>query len=288
MITKKTFDLDYWHIGIITTPIEYLIQHSDNVKIDWIRYKDRDRFFADPFLLKQDSVYFYILAEEYMHTNRVGQIVLLFVDKKDLTIKKRKLILSIKSHLSFPCPIGNKIYPENSKGGTYSSYDISNNLHRKVILDKPCFDPVQLSWGENQWLFTSFPSSPMSELYVFLNIAGKYHPWFDGQPIVKNNSCARMAGNFFKIGNVLYRPAQDCSTSYGEAIRIMQVDCLSKDKFKEHEVVKINPPANSKYNKGLHTFNVYDNVILVDGYCRTNKILYKSLLRILYHMKIWK
>jgi hypothetical protein len=63
----------------------------------------------------------------------------------------------------------------------------------------------------------------------------------------------------------LYRPAQDCTETYGGCIYLNQVAELSPRKFKEEEVAKIAPDKTGPYPDGLHTITVTHNMILVDG-----------------------
>ena len=73
-------------------------------------------------------------------------------------------------------------------------------------------------------------------------------------------------GEFFCYNGNLFRPVQDSEERYGRRIRIMQIEELSPNNFKEREVVSFSSDNNYPYNLGLHTFNVEDGFVVVDGY----------------------
>ena len=92
-----------YNVGFIEKGIEdILVRGIGENDIMWMKHNYRDRFFADPFLIKEDKAFLYVLCEEYIFTERVGTIVLLTVSKKEYKLINRKVFIKENYHLSFP------------------------------------------------------------------------------------------------------------------------------------------------------------------------------------------
>jgi hypothetical protein len=84
-------------------------------------------------------------------------------------------------------------------------------------------------------------------------------------PIVVDVTSARPAGQPFTVEGVLYRPGQNCSTSYGCGLTISRIDVLSPSEYRETLVRRIEPSASSRYRDGIHTVNFNGTFGVVDG-----------------------
>ena len=86
-----------------------------------------------------------------------------------------------------------------------------------------------------------------------------------------SDNLSRSAGNFFQYAGKTYRPTQVCIKSYGDAVSIQEVSHNHHDGWHFKEIRRLYSP-NPDLNLGFHTFNTYDNIIVVDavGYRRTN------------------
>jgi hypothetical protein len=84
-------------------------------------------------------------------------------------------------------------------------------------------------------------------------------------PLKRDVSSARPAGPPYRRRGKLYRPAQDCSTTYGGAVVINRILELSPERFREEVVCRIAPEASGDYPDGFHTLNVLDGMCVVDG-----------------------
>ena len=77
---------------------------------------------------------------------------------------------------------------------------------------------------------------------------------------------ARPAGPPFVHEGCLYRPAQDCSRSYGGAIVLNRIDVLTTEWFHETPMARIQPDPNGPYPDGTHTLSpLGPTQTLVDG-----------------------
>jgi len=64
---------------------------------------------------------------------------------------------------------------------------------------------------------------------------------------------------------VLYRPAQDCSRTYGGRVIINRVLTLTPLAFRETQVATVEPDRTGRYPAGLHTLSQVGDITLIDG-----------------------
>ena len=76
---------------------------------------------------------------------------------------------------------------------------------------------------------------------------------------------ARPGGTPFRVGGVLYRPAQDCSSTYGARIIINRVLELGPEVFREEVAATVDPDPCGAYPQGLHTLSAMGDQTLIDG-----------------------
>ena len=102
-------------------------------------------------------------------------------------------------------------------------------------------------------------------------------------PVKLDVRSARPAGTPFVHNGHLYRPAQDCSGSYGGKTVINRVIRLTPTEFEEEQVAVIKPYKNSPYPDGIHTISVAGNMTIIDG---AKKVFVgKSLSMLKYEIK---
>ena len=70
-------------------------------------------------------------------------------------------------------------------------------------------------------------------------------------------------GKIFKADDYFIRPAQDCNRSYGRGIVLQKVG-FDNGKLIFQELKRFYP-ASWRYPLGLHTLNVEEHVVVVDG-----------------------
>jgi len=282
---KRHLKVGVWNVGFIVNSVGDVLQGKP-YEIIWMKHNFKDRFFADPFLFKSDDLYYYVLAEELKFYEMKGRIVLLKVDKKTYKLWERKCVIDESYHLSYPNFDNNCIIPEGYQSGGVYSYTISDNsLIKRRIANYPVIDPTFVTFNGIKWLFGTTKMEPIdakSKLSIFYEENGEFIP-HKKNPI-KNDICtARPGGRFFEFEKTLYRPVQDSSRIYGGQTRIMKVCHLDKDDYIEEEVAIVSSSNSDDYNIGLHTFNVYEGIIIVDGYSfktPLSKIVYMKMPKI--------
>src|SRR5207253_8316044 len=71
-------------------------------------------------------------------------------------------------------------------------------------------------------------------------------------PIKRDAASARPGGRPFAIRDRFYRPAQDCSATYGGALHVMELLALTPTEFHERVALRLEPQRDWPYPDGLH------------------------------------
>ena len=128
-------------------------------------------------------------------------------------------------------------------------------------------DATILEFGEYWWLMCCDNDvSSLGGLFIWYARSLK-GPWLPhaANPVKKSIYSSRPAGTPFVRNGCLYRPAQDCSKTYGWRVVLNRVTRLTPTEFEEQPVATIEPYANSEYPHGIHTISAAGGVTLVDG-----------------------
>ena len=268
----QKFKILTYNIGFLSCSLDELM--TTGIKqnnIIWMKHNYKDRYFADPFLIKMDDKFLYVICEEYTFWEEKGKISLLKVDKKTFRLVEKKIIIEEQTHLSFPfCELnGDTITPESCKSGNCYKYTIDIKsweiLNKQIIVKEGLIDAAfYTDIKGNEWIFASKDKIPSTELFLYYKKDGSYKE-FENNPVLCNNRIARSAGKIFEWHGELFRPVQDCKKRYGWQTKIMHIDELDINDYKASEHITINSFENPPYNETLHTLNVYDGCIVVDG-----------------------
>lgn len=266
MKLKDKFKILTYNIGIIRKDIASVLNDNEN-EIVWLKHKYKDRFFADPFLIKQDDEFYYLLVEEYPFKTEKGAISLLKVDKKEFRLIQKQVVIEEPYHLSFPfCEEnGDTIIPESVAANETYVYSFDLNTMRvtdkKKLIDTGLIDGVYYK----DYLFASKITNPKLDLYSFISVNGVYQECNNGKPVISSILYSRSAGRIFECNGVVYRPTQDCEERYGKKIQITKVDDLSKGCLVYSPFKTIDSSKYPPFNETMHTFNVYNGFVIVDG-----------------------
>lgn len=276
MSIKEKFKLGIYNVGIIKKDVCNLL-NGEEYEIIWLKHNYKDRFFADPFLLHEDDMLYYILVEEFCFYENIGKISLLHVGKKDFSLLKKEILIQEDYHMSFPYCDGEWIYPEAYRSGAYYKYEIKNIANKQRISDTGLIDPIPITIDKQEWLLTMTANNPLENLYLFKKNSDDMYEMYSTEPIKKDIKSSRPAGQSFVRNGVLYRPVQDSEEMYGRRTHIMQIHSINEYCINEEKVMTIDSDKFGPYNQGLHTFNVYNDFIIVDGYYETYSYIGKSL-----------
>ena len=268
-----------WNIGFANYNIAEIIREKRNdLKFKWFPIEGNSKSFADPFIFKSADKKLHVIYEEFsmIDLKKYGTIVLSILNE-DFTPCFNKEILDSKTHSSYPFTLSenNETYviPESSRRRKVSCYQfdfVSNSLiNEKIIIDKlPLLDSTIFRYNNKFWLFATLGDHEFdhSKLYIYYadSMFGEYKPHINN-PVKEGLNGTRPAGNIITVDNELYRPAQNCKEYYGESITINKIITLNENEFKEEAYLQITADKESIYSEGIHTINVLDDIIVVDG-----------------------
>ncbi len=270
MRIKDKFKILTYNVGFIYKPIyEVLESGIRSGDIVWMNHTYKDRYFADPFMIDEDVNNYYVLCEEYPFWSEIGKIVLLTISRDNHELLGRKMIIDEPYHLSFPyCKLhGDWILPEASASGAAYIYKYDTQkqevTEKRKISDVGLIDNVSYNDKSGKYLYAGKTRIPSTELYEFqMDEDGLYK---EVRLIQSDNRTSRGAGDFFTINDKLYRAVQDCKGRYGRQTKIMQFEAVGEKGYHATEAKTVNSFDNPPFNETMHTFNVYDDVIVIDG-----------------------
>ncbi|MHC4135132.1 MAG: glucosamine inositolphosphorylceramide transferase family protein [Planctomycetota bacterium] len=231
----------------------------------------KDRFWADPFPFVKDGRT-YLFLEELPYRRGKGHISVLEIDAEH-GAREPVEVLKRDYHLSYP-------FVFEWQGEVYLLPETAAD--RKVQLFRCRSFPD--TWEEDRVLLDGVNAvdATLAEVdgrwWMFVNIgapgAGNwdelhlYHadtplgPWTPHRrnPVKSDCRAARPAGRLFRWQDQLYRPAQDCSGTYGAAIALHKILRLTPDAYAEEHVADLVP----EWAERAHTLNTGTGLHVVD------------------------
>lgn len=264
-----------WALGFVRGGMQAVME-SDTIDVDWVKMP-KERWFADPFVLDVTEDEILLLVEDFSYATQKGIISLLHINREQREISARKELLELPTHLSFPA-IWRKdghvyVYPESAKSGKLDLYEYDAKKEELKFVKTICDDVVWDSYiteafGEPM-MFTAAKNDFQLDIYRWDEKKARF---ISCQQIVSEKPNSRMGGAVFEYKGDMYYPAQNCERNYGGAIDIKKLK-VESGKLKVEGVVKHIESMNKRYPMGLHTFNEYKDMVVIDvkGY-RSGKI----------------
>jgi hypothetical protein len=251
---------------------------------DFRRFKalmpPRDRFWADPMIVRRDGQY-YIFIEEFLYSTGKGHISVIEMDG-DGRWKDPVPILRSPVHLSYPFVFSwegrDYMIPESAEGRTIELYECESfprvwRLKTCLMKDVTAVDTTLLRHDGKWWLFTAVSehpgSHPQVELFLYYTddlFSGRWvsHPM---NPIVSDIRRARPAGRIFVEGERIFRPSQNCGSTYGYGFDINEVEILNETDYREKKVRSVRPDWDKRIT-GCHTFAKEGPLTVIDAFTR--------------------
>jgi hypothetical protein len=274
VIVKKCSVMQ-WGIGFTRGNIEEVIR---NKKLDfhftWLKQNEKLHFIADPFIFRNQHNNINLLYEDFS-VERDGFIALKTLDSNFKQILEKK-ILAADTHLSYPFAFKENgityIIPESHQQGKIYIYEYDfvhdQLINKKVLIEMPLLDATVVKYNNKYWLFAGYGDgvNDNNKLYIYYadELLGEYKSHAQN-PVRNNLDGTRPAGSFIEVDGSLYRPSQNCGKYYGKSITITLITKLTENKFEEKYHFDISADNKNVYNAGLHTINVVDDIIVIDG-----------------------
>jgi len=267
---------DIWRVGIAMAPIAEIAARGALGEVWWLSEEPSFRFLADPFGFWRDDR-LYLFAEAYDYRTRHGVIDCLTLDE-DFTVAARRTVLREAWHLSYPYVFEADgetwMLPEAARSGELTLYRAAVFPDRweaatRIALDVAPIDATPVWHDGLWWLFYSggrTRAERMGALHAAWaeRLEGPWHP-LAANPIRQDMAGARPGGTPFVADGQLCLPVQDCSRTYGGAIRILRFTRLSAEGAETELGPPITAPADKVYREGMHTLAACGPVTLIDA-----------------------
>ncbi len=274
-----------WNIGIVDAPIEDFLK-NEKPDVKWLDEVSNKEFTADPFGLIHHGK-LGIMFEHYDYERKLGEIYARVGDR----VEK---VMNLDVHASYPFLIEEKgeIYcvPETNQANEvaiYKAVDFPWEWEKKQVLFKGRVSDATFFKHDGMWFcFYTLADAPHSKLYIRYakDLFGEWKEHKKNH--VKNDvTSSRPAGSIFVHKGKIYRPAQDCSKTYGGSVTISEIKKLSTTVFEEVEIKKIEPYDSYKF--GIHTLSAVNGMTLVDGKKYSYRLRALGEILQIIQRKIW-
>lgn len=205
------------------------------------------------------------------------------------------MVLEQPYHQSFPYihRDGDRIYvlPEASASGCLYRYEYDAEseelVNRQLVVEEPLLDSTFVELDGKWWLLCTKRGEYSNRgLFVFESerFEGPYTPINGNSPVIVDWDNARPAGYVERIDGKVYRSTQVCTRSYGEYMKIFEVEAIDESGVNQKFVKEIHPKM-SKYSESFHTLNGYGNITVVDGVNKSFRPFFKLWTGLEYKLK---
>ena len=267
---KGLLRVDSWNVGVVNSPIHRFTDPVFVPDVKWLPYRQAKRFIADPFAIAPGE----LLAEEFDYDLNRGYLVRLRQVGERLEVEK---VLDDGRHLSYPylLKVDGAVYmiPESAASREVALYrmDTDGSFTKVCTLlsNLAALDASVIRYEGRWWMFTTDADGPKdANLHIFYadELTGSWmaHPL---NPVKMDVCSSRPAGTPFIHNGQLFRPAQNCSVTYGGAMALNRVEILTPTQFKEVTIRELRHEGQSRYRIGFHTLAAGDGITVVDGRC---------------------
>ena len=270
---------DIWRPAIVGAPFAEIVRRGSiaDLPLHWLPPMGSFRFLADPFGLWRDGK-LHVFVETYDYRVRVGAIEVLTYGP-DFRLIDRRPALREPWHLSYPfvweADGETWMLPEAHRSGTLTLYRAVEFPDRweqacEIPLDHVAVDATPFQHEGLWWLFyTSASNDPDKVAALHVAYAERLTgPWrtHPGNPVRRDPAGARPGGTPQRIDGRVMLPVQDCSRTYGGAIRPLWFDRLDPDGVS----TEVGPAIGGQhklapFHEGLHTLAAAGDVTLIDA-----------------------
>jgi hypothetical protein len=263
---------DQWNVGVVPAPIERFLDPSFIPEPRWLRApEDPQVYVADPFGIGAGDA---MLVEAFDQRTQLG--VIRALDEGATVVENGESVIPATVHASYPYLVehDSRVYctPELAAGRCVRLFGARRFPHDwedlgVLVSDVAAVDPTVFEHGGRWWLFfTDHDIDANATLHAWHapDLRGPWEP-HASNPIKTDVRSSRPAGTPFVHAGRLYRPAQDCSATYGGGIVINEVEVLTTTRFRERVARVVAPTTGSPYPAGCHTLSATGAHTLIDG-----------------------
>ncbi len=273
---------DFWRVGIAPIAIEDLPDGAAlkqiRQRITWLPDAGPWRYLADPFgLQRDDALHVFVEAFDYQTKHAVIERHELGLD---LSWRSKTTVLARTFHLSYPFIVEHDgetfMVPESHKAGEIALYRAHGSLDNWVreaplLKNLTGAEPSLIRYHGQWWMFYTVVgahATDQRELHVaYANaLTG---PWktHSLNPVLTDRAGARPGGSpFIAHDGALMLPVQDCSETYGGAIRFLRFTQLNDSRivFEHTDARFTGALVSDDYQSGFHTLSSFGSLTLLD------------------------
>lgn len=230
---------------------------------------------ADPFPMTDGGRHFVLFEEMTLEGRGRGILRAIELDRSGRA-GEAVTVLERPYHLSYPFVFEHRgshfLLPETSEAGRVELYRATHSVPNSWELEQVLLDDVRLvdstvvQIDGRWWLFACRvrQDSEWMDLVLY-HAPSPLGPWVPHplNPVCSDVRHARPAGGLFRSRGEWYRPAQDCSRTYGGAVSIRRITQLTEREYCEEPAARWEP-APARGWRGLHTVNAIAGLQLID------------------------
>ncbi|MEJ0100751.1 MAG: formyl transferase [Pseudomonadota bacterium] len=256
--------MDIWRCGFIARPLQQLLGGWPDAVVHWFPEQPAGRFLADPFGWQQGET-LHVFAEALDYRSHHGTIERWSFDSSGRLLESRPALREAW-HLSYPLVFEAEgavwMLPEAHRSGTLTLYRGDDKLERwqpetSITLDAAPVDATPL-WHAGRWWLFYTPAGPKPQ-HLHVAWSGRLTgPWHAHplNPVRVDAAGARPAGRAVIIDGRIMLPVQDCTSTYGGAVRPLWIDRLDEREFSASLAAPLAlPPGAGNYRDGMHTLS---------------------------------
>lgn len=260
------FFRDHWFCAIINSPIYKVALEKTNFDTDAV-HNDKTFLRADPFgIIHQGKP---VILYERINPGKKGIIAGKFQNEESI-------LLSNSTHYSYPFLFNDNgnifCIPEQHELNRVDLYRL--NVEKKSLeFDSALLHDISLAdvsivfHEQKYWMFCTDNSGNGANLRLLIfysqSLKGEWKP-HSLNPVKTSIKGARSAGTPFIHNGRLYRPAQNCSKSYGGSVSVYRVVNLSETSFEEELIHEVLPSQFGSGYSGIHTISSLGDQTLID------------------------
>jgi hypothetical protein len=262
---------EWWSPGVCRRSIGEVLDCGGLGPVEWLWPRQGMAYRADPFVWPGTDL---VLCEEVPLATGIGRLVALRAGD-DGRFGRVGALLDDGVHRSYPYVFrqgeASFLLPEAAAGGSCVVYRMSEGgVPEPVATIAPgrrLVDATMFALGDRIWVAATDLAYGSDDNLCLFHAATPEGPWLShaANPVIRADRRVRSGGTPFEHRGRWYRPAQDCTETYGGALVINEILCLDPDRYAERAVLRLAPDPAGPFPHGLHTIAADGARCWVDG-----------------------
>lgn len=254
-LLRKLFLGGTWYVGLrdMNASGKLFYQEVETPEGQWI---------ADPFLYEVEDRHYLFVEQYFTDKQRAGIGCYEIINGKAVN---NRIIIDKPYHMSYPCVFNYKgkhyMIPETSANNTVDIYVADKfpdewHLLKNLMTGEKYVDSTVYIKGNDYYVLTYKKCTEGWKLVVFKLDMDCLTLELSSERIYKQN-VGRPGGFLFQEGNIIKRPAQDCSKKYGESLILYNVKTNFDEPYSEEidsKITKQEIQFSQPFDR-IHTLN---------------------------------